>query len=75
MKIWELRACLNSLPLSMDDFEVYYNGGIDSFDGERVFLTVDFLEPCEASDKTNGILFHNGYIDKEEEIKKLEKLN
>lgn len=76
MKIWELRAYLNSLPISMDDLEVFYNGGIDCIDGERNFLCVDFLEPCKYDDsEINGILLHNGYIDQEEEFKELALLN
>lgn len=75
MKIWELRACLNSLPISMDDVEVFYNGGIDLFDNKRVFLPVNFLEPCIMEDtETNGVLLHDGYIE-DEEIQKTALLN
>jgi hypothetical protein len=76
MRIWELRAYLNSLPISMDDVEVFYHGGVDRFDNKRVFLNVDFIEPCETEENaTTGILLHNGYIEDDETELELALLN
>lgn len=76
MRVWELRAYLNSLPISMDDVEVFYHGGVDRFDNKSVYLAVDFIEPCEIEkEATDGILLHNGYIEENETIYELALLN
>jgi hypothetical protein len=75
MKVWELRACLNSLPISMDDVEVFYSGGIDHLDKIIIFKSVDFLEPCDIEGEKDGLLLHNGYLDEDEECQKLALLN
>ena len=75
MKIWQLRAYLNSLPISFDDMEVVYESGVDFLDGVRILSKVEFMEPCEIDGESDGILLHNGYIEQDEEINKLSKLN
>ena len=66
---------LNSLPISMDDVEVFYNGGIDRMDNKRMFMPVDFLDPCIMADTgSDGILLHDGYME-DEEIEKKAILN
>lgn len=75
MKVWQLRAYLNSLPISLDDMEVVYESGIDCLDGLRIFSSVDFLEPCQIDDDEDCILLHNGYLEEDEEIYEIAKLN
>jgi len=75
MKVWQLRAYLNSLPIYLDDMEVVYESGIDPVDGLRIFSAVDFLEPCEIEGEEDCILVHNGYLDEDEEIYELAKMN
>lgn len=75
MKVWQLRAYFNSLPMSFDDMEVMYNAGIEPLSGMRALLSVDFLEPCEMLDEPDCIMLHDGRIDEDEEIDRLAKLN
>lgn len=75
MKVWQLRAYLNSLPISLDDMEVVYESGVDCLDGLRILSNVEFLEPYEVEGSEDCILLHNGYLEEDKKISELAKLN